>query len=173
MKKRGSTVLFWAISMALFVSPIFLINSKKTIDPIIIKENTESLELKQLGIKVHIEGAVEKSGIYTVKVGTKVFELLNQIKLKPTASTHHLNLAKTLRDGQKLVIKEVVESTLINVNLASEKELQSIPGVGKVTAGKIIQYRNTYGVFKMKSDLKNISGISEKKYQNIEGYIMI
>ena len=62
---------------------------------------------------------------------------------------------------------------LININTASEAELQKIPGVGPVTAGKIIAYRTQNGRFRRKEDLKNVSGIGEKTFGKMESMITV
>ena len=61
----------------------------------------------------------------------------------------------------------------ININTADKTRLMDIPGVGEVTAGKIIDYRNTYGSFKSVDELINISGIGEKKLENMRPYVTV
>ena len=56
-------------------------------------------------VTVHIAGAVKKPGIYKIKVGTKLHELLAVVERLPNSTIGHLNLAKTLRDGQRIVVK--------------------------------------------------------------------
>jgi competence protein ComEA len=63
-------------------------------------------------------------------------------------------------------------NTLINLNTASLDELMSISGIGEVTAGKIIDYRETYG-FKTVEDLLHIDGIGEKKFDNIAPFVTV
>lgn len=62
---------------------------------------------------------------------------------------------------------------LININIATQTELETIPGIGPSTALKIIQYRNENGRFNSIEDIKNINGIGESKYENIKSYITI
>lgn len=68
--------------------------------------------------------------------------------------------------------KEVISHPLIvNINAASKEELESIPGIGKVTARKIIEYRSRYGQFRGLEDLKKVKGIGDKKIEVIKRYI--
>ena len=60
---------------------------------------------------------------------------------------------------------------IININTASPVELESIPGIGQVTAMRIIDYRNQYGKFSSIQDLKQIKGIGDKKAKIINQYI--
>jgi competence protein comEA helix-hairpin-helix repeat region len=61
----------------------------------------------------------------------------------------------------------------ININTASESELQSINGIGENRAKKIISYRNEHNGFKSTDELKNISGIGDKLFDKIKKYITI
>lgn len=61
----------------------------------------------------------------------------------------------------------------INVNKASSSELQEINGVGPALAEKIIKYREQNGNFETIEDLKNVSGIGDKKFENIKDYIVV
>ena len=60
---------------------------------------------------------------------------------------------------------------LININTANSAELQKLPGVGPVTADKIISYRNEYGEFKAIEELMNVSGIGEKTFAKLKNTI--
>jgi competence protein ComEA len=59
----------------------------------------------------------------------------------------------------------------LDINTAAAADLVRIPGVGEVTAGRIIDCRNTYGPFKTVTDLERVKGIGKKKAQVIAGYV--
>ena len=61
----------------------------------------------------------------------------------------------------------------IDINSATIDELTKIPGIGKSTAQKIIDYRETNGGFITKSEIMNVSGIGQKKYDSIKDYIFV
>lgn len=61
----------------------------------------------------------------------------------------------------------------ININTASKELLTSLSGIGDAKAQKIIDYRNQYGFFKSIDELKNVSGISEKLFEQIKEFITI
>ena len=61
----------------------------------------------------------------------------------------------------------------VNINTADANELCSLPGVGQSTAQKIITYRQTEGRFATKEDLKQVSGIGEKKYAALADFITV
>ena len=60
---------------------------------------------------------------------------------------------------------------LVNINTASQEELQTINGIGEGKAKSIIEYRNTNGNFKSIEDIKNVEGIGDKLYEQIKIYI--
>ncbi|HDY85778.1 hypothetical protein LCGC14_0901510 [marine sediment metagenome] len=55
----------------------------------------------------------------------------------------------------------------ININTATQSELQSLNGVGEATAAAIVQYRENNGQFKSVEDLVNVKGIGSKKVANL------
>ena len=65
------------------------------------------------------------------------------------------------------------QNKVININFASLSELVQLPGIGNVIAQNIIDYRNKYGQFKSKEELKNVKGIGEKKFEKIKDLISV
>jgi len=69
--------------------------------------------------------------------------------------------------------KKQPPSKPIDLNLANGKELQELPGVGAVTAQRIIEMRQKSGRFKRVEDLLAIRGISQKKLDALRPYVLI
>lgn len=77
-----------------------------------------------------------------------------------------------LYDGQIIDI-DIDNDTKISLNDADKEKLIELPGIGEKTALKIIEYRNKYGGFKSIDEIKNISGIGDKKYAKIKDLITV
>ena len=71
--------------------------------------------------------------------------------------------------------EEIVTSSteLININTASQPELESLPGIGPTTAQKIIAYREANGPFVNPEDIINVSGIGPGTYERIKDLITV
>jgi comEA protein len=61
----------------------------------------------------------------------------------------------------------------ININTATSEELQQVPGIGPVTADKILQMRKSYGAFKSVDDLLAIKGLGKKRLEKMRRYLTV
>ncbi|WP_235801820.1 ComEA family DNA-binding protein [Ureibacillus manganicus] len=64
-------------------------------------------------------------------------------------------------------------SNLININLANESDLLTLPGIGPSKAQAIITYRDENGRFQSIEDLKKVSGIGDKTFEKLKEFITI
>ena len=149
-------------------------------------------------IKAYICGEVARAAVYEIENGKRISDLLDMAGgASEDAYLVAVNLAQKVIDGQRIYIpsREEVESgryilpmqesspaggtgdvfsnMAVNINSAGPGELQSLPGIGPVTAQYIIDYRNKRGPFNSKEELKNVTGIGEKKYEKIKDAISI
>ena len=63
--------------------------------------------------------------------------------------------------------------SVVNINTATQTELESLPGIGPSLALKIINYRKENGKFSSIEDLKNVSGIGDVRFENLRKYIKV
>jgi competence protein ComEA len=61
----------------------------------------------------------------------------------------------------------------ININTASASQLEELPGIGKATADRIVEYRQKNGAFKKVEDLMNIRGIGEKSFLKLKPLVTV
>ncbi len=162
-----------------------------------ISEETNSNNLiKNSEILVHVSGCVKNNTVVSLPEGSRINDAIEAAGgLTSDADLTNINLAYILEDGEKIYIpkkgeEESQNSTVnseisntnssslkefskININKATQTELETIPGIGPSTALKIINYREENGKFKSIEEIKNISGIGDAKYENIKEYVTI
>ena len=144
-------------------------------------------------IMVYICGEINNAGVYEINKNMRIIDLIELAGgAKADAYLESINLAEILMDSQKVYIPSKLEaadynvnnlqngsssvtgsSRLININFAGAGELELLPGIGPELAQRIIDYRNNTGSFKSKEDLKNVTGIGEKKFEAIKDFISI
>ncbi len=74
--------------------------------------------------------------------------------------------------GKKVHVTTLAASAeKININTAQAAELEKLPGIGRVTAERIMEYRQKSGGFKTTEEIMKIKGMSSKKYERIKNYI--
>src|ERR1700676_727780 len=61
----------------------------------------------------------------------------------------------------------------VNINSATSEELQQVPGIGPVTADKILQMRKSYGAFKSVDDLLAVKGLGKKRLEKMRKYLTV
>ncbi|MGB9812507.1 MAG: helix-hairpin-helix domain-containing protein [Thermovenabulum sp.] len=139
------------------------------------KENAEEKK-----IYVYITGAVKHPGVYNLKDGDRIKDLVELAGgLLEDADIESVNLAKKLSDEEKIHIpfkgetstERLIKDNRININTADETELDKLPGIGPSLAKRIVDYRNTHGPFKKIDDIKNVAGIGDKKFEDLKGLI--
>lgn len=183
------------ISVSLVICIVFAIviyiklESSSACEEIVINKSCDN------GIKVTVEiaGAVEKPGVYELKNGSTVEDLLKiSGNISKEANKQFLsesvNRARKLQDGEKIYIPNLIEreeenlktilkekanykinSSLININTATEEGLTSLDGIGSTYAKRIVEGRP----YKRKEDIKQIKGIGDSTYNKIKDKITL
>ena len=139
---------------------------------------------------VYVTGAVKKPGVYAVKQGSRVFEVIEKAgEMTKAAKKDYINQAETVADNQNINIitkkqyKKLISneknqnndnktgSGKININSADVAELTGLSGIGEAKAKAIIQYRNENGNFTNIEDIKKVSGIGDALFKKISNEI--
>lgn len=143
-------------------------------------------------IMVEVKGAVEIPGVYELPKDARVKNVLDLAKVLPEANLLHVNQSMKLSDEMVIYVPsddEVLElpppivtpnsdsagseDGRVNINTANKEQLMTLNGIGEKTAQAIIEHREMNGLFMHTEDIKQVSGIGDKKYLTIEPNIVV
>ena len=149
------------------------------------------------GIVVQVLGPVKRPGVITVPEGTRVNEAIARCGgLTAGADPGQLNLAAVLHDADQVVIGTRAEPggtvrndgaqpagaggapwgsgvAAVDLNTATSEQLDQIPGIGPITAQKILDWREQHGRFTTVTELREIDGIGAKTFARIEPHVRV
>lgn len=136
---------------------------------------------------IDVVGKVRRPGIVTVPKGSRVYEAIEAAGgLKGKVDTTALNMARVLTDGEQLLVGEEAAqvpgasvapggatTTKINLNTATAEQLDTLPGVGPVTAQSILSWRTENGRFESIEDLLEVKGIGDATLAELRDLVVV
>lgn len=157
------------------------------------EEKTDSSQEK---IMVDVKGAVRQAGVYELPVGSRVYDAVQKAGgMTDEANSQSVNLAQKLEDESIVYVAKNGEEVApvasasasagttggekqskdgkVNLNTATEAELQTISGIGQKRAQDIIAYREEKGKFQSVDELKNVSGIGQKTLEKLKEHVTV
>lgn len=140
------------------------------------------------GPVLHVSGAVMRPGVVTVAQGARVADAIEAAGgAMPDARLDRLNLARVVEDAERIHVPRVGEDApppdepasrgvladgRIDLNLATQAELETLPGVGPARAQAIIAERETRP-FRVPGDLRRVPGIGEATFQRLAPLVAV
>jgi competence protein ComEA len=137
-------------------------------------------------IHVSVDGAVQHPGNYTLPPGSLADDALRAADGPGAdADLAQVNLAQTLRDGGQVHVPhfgEVLPTPTpyglsadgrVDINLAGDAVLETLPKIGPVTAQRIIEYRETQGPFETIEQIQEVKGIGPATFEGIKDQIVV
>lgn len=142
------------------------------------------------GLFVHVAGWVRHPGVYELPSGGRVIDAIDRAGgPRRGAVLDALNLAAVLTDGQQVMVPKRSPdgaaptpglvpaadgaAAKVNVNTADAATLDTLPGIGEVLAGRIIEYREQNGPFATVDELINVSGIGEVTLEELRPLVVV
>jgi len=138
------------------------------------------------GLVVDVEGAVRRPGLVRLPSGSRVADAV----ARAGGTTRHadrngVNLAAPVSDGQQVIVPRsgatggapagtggVAAAGPVSLSSATAEELDTLPGVGPVTAQKIVDYRTQHGAFRSVDELDAIPGIGPARLADLRGLVV-
>ena len=191
------------ILITLLVSIYLMVNKEPRVDTTMWEETSltttaevatdATKERAETMIYVDIKGAVKVPGIYQLKNQQRIWDALALAGgVSEEADTTQVNYAQKVKDQMIIYVPkkgEPVPQSLetlqesapaqqnqeekINLNTATEAELQTISGIGAKKAQEIIRFRDEQGPFKTVEELKNVPGIGEKTVERLKDMLTV
>jgi competence protein ComEA len=139
-------------------------------------------------ILVDVAGWVRRPGVYEFADGARVIDAIDAAGgARPGAVLSSLNLAAPLIDGTQVLVTKESQSApttetgtgtsgatgLVNVNSATNAELETLPGIGEVIAQAIVDHRTENGPFTSVEQLVDVSGIGDATLENIRELVTV
>jgi competence protein ComEA len=136
-------------------------------------------------VVVDVVGAVRRPGLYRLLPSARIADALARAG-GPTAKAdlEQVNLAAPLADGEQVVVPrrvtagaqplsgaEPAQTGPVHLNTATLEQLDALPGVGPVTAQKILDYRAQHGAFRSVDELDAIVGIGPARLDQLRGLV--
>lgn len=198
-KKQQYAIIILLCFGLLFSGYIIYQRYNSANDAIVQSKNIQNTRLKTMQsntdkkinnkeVKVYVTGLVKSPGVYSMNDGDRIIDALNKAGGPlEGADLTNINLAEKVKDEQMIkIVKKGEESTnignngqpaqssqssKININTATKEQLDTLPGIGEVTAQRIVDYREQHGKFQKIEDIMNVSRIGPKLFEQIKDKI--
>lgn len=140
---------------------------------------------------VHVAGRVVRPGIVRLAAGARVADAIEAAGgIAPDGDADAINLAARVRDGDKVTVPSQGGQGMsssggaagssgggaaarVNLNSATEADLDALPGIGPALAQRIIAFRVERGGFRSVKDLAKVSGIGPRKYEQLAALVSV
>ena len=183
-QKKGVLILF---VLTIGLAGFYFLNSRPQVESVAIQEVTPMVTpVAPADLIINVAGKVRNPGVYQLPPGSRVIDAIkaagDQLK---GVDISDVNLARTLVDGEqilvgsvkyssgKVIIKKISPDNPLDINRATLAQLDTLPGIGPVTAGRIIDYRIKVGRINNLDELKKISGLGGSKFEEIKALLRV
>jgi competence protein ComEA len=181
---RSQVAVYAAVAIALLLVGARAIRAEGESAPAFAQDGAGSAPLDPGGfsidtggvdVVVDVTGAVRKPGVYRMPAGARVTDAVERAGGPAgDAELEAINLAARLADGQQVLVPRrgagVATGSAegpISLGSASVEELEAIDGIGPVTAGKIVEYRDQHGGLASVGQLDEVSGIGPATMESL------
>ena len=183
-QRRGLILVF---TLSIGIGAFYFLNSRpqpatQAVDVVTPLIN----QVEQSKLIINVAGKVKSPGVYQLPPGSRVIDAIeaagNHIK---GVDISDINLARLLVDGEQILVggnrfqssksvaRKITADNPLDINRATLAQLDTLPGIGPVTAQRIIDYRNKVGRINALDELKKISGLGGAKFEEIKSLLRV
>jgi len=183
-QRRGLILVF---TLSIVIGAFYFLNSRpqpatQAVDVVTPLIN----QVEQSKLIINVAGKVKSPGVYQLPPGSRVIDAIeaagNHLK---GVDISDINLARLLVDGEQILVggnrlqssksvaRKITVDNPLDINRATLAQLDTLPGIGPVTAQRIIDYRNKVGRINALDELKKISGLGGAKFEEIKSLLRV
>ena len=183
-QRRGLILVF---TLSIGIGAFYFLNSRpqpatQAVDVVTPLIN----QVEQGKLIINVAGKVQSPGVYQLPPGSRVIDAIeaagNHLK---GVDISDINLARLLVDGEQILVggnrlqssksvaRKITVDNPLDINRATIAQLDTLPGIGPVTAQRIIDYRTKVGRINAVDELKKISGLGGAKFEEIKALLRV
>ena len=187
-QKRGLVIIF---ALTVGIAGFYFFNSRPSMQPALVPDlNSGIMQEKVLetpvDLIINVAGKVNNPGVYQLPQGSRVIDAIKAAgNQRKGVDISDINLARLLVDGEQILVgsvkpssgktsvKKITTDNPLDINRATMAQLDTLPGIGPVTAQRIIDYRTKVGRINSVDELKKISGLGGAKFEEIKSLLRV
>ena len=187
-QKQGLILIF---ILTVGIAGFYFLNSRPSMQPALAPDLTQGMVQEKFSespvdLIINVAGKVNNPGVYQLPQGSRVIDAIKAAgNQRNGVDISDINLARVLVDGEQILVgspkpssgkaatKKITIDNPLDINRATIRQLDTLPGIGPVTAQRIIDYRTKVGRINSVDELKKISGLGGAKFEEIKSLLRV
>jgi competence protein ComEA len=182
--RRQAIVVALGLAVVLLLAARWLGHSAPAATPSAVGVQVRAGPAARPKLVVHVVGAVRRPGLYRLRDGARVADALARAGgTTRKANLEAINLAAPVVDGQQVLVPRIPALAAdgapgaaqptgpVSLSSATIEQLDELPGVGPVTAQKILDYRTAHGAFRSVEELDAVPGIGPARIETLRDLV--
>jgi competence protein ComEA len=187
-QKQGLILVF---ILTVGIAGFYFLNSRPSMQPAFAPDLSQGMVQEKISempveLIINVAGKVNNPGVYQLPQGSRVIDAIKAAgNQRNGVDISDINLARVLVDGEQILVgspkpasgkiaaKKITIDNPLDINRATITQLDTLPGIGPVTAQRIIDYRTKVGRINSVDELKKISGLGGAKFEEIKSLLRV
>jgi len=187
-QKQGLILVF---ILTVGIAGFYFLNSRPSMQPALAPDLSQGMVQEKISempveLIINVAGKVNNPGVYQLPQGSRVIDAIKAAgNQRNGVDISDINLARVLVDGEQILVgspkpssgkaatKKITIDNPLDINRATIRQLDTLPGIGPVTAQRIIDYRTKVGRINSVDELKKISGLGGAKFEEIKSLLRV